>query len=278
MTGDRSTDLDIVFFEGKFHPHFNLPCLEDASWNGEANLRAYFSEVVTPEDLLGYARLRREFSIESLGLTKVPVDLIFWSQAIRSDLALTRFGGLPYRRAGLSWPEAKNRPLYFLAQFNFQDSEFMRDLPGDLMRVFVTDDLQDFIVEWDWVSELEYGAICNAAPIPNPRFPELSGIMCRFEDYLVAPVDNERVLAELKKIHAFAAECLISTRCTKIGVSHFRGDGHGDECGVAPYVTCYSGGAWPTELGLRFPLPGDPGHFLIGTAYDGSWQGYHYLD
>lgn len=260
----------------KVHPHINLSDWKE-SWDGRADLRSYFTEVVSPTDLLGYIDLRQKYSIGSLGLTTDPVDLVFWSHELPSDQSLTRLGGLPYRRATQPWPEAKNEKLYFLAQFNFKDSEFLSGLPGDLMRVFVTHNFQSFFIEWDHLSALEDIAICSKAPVDNPRFPKLSGALHRFEDFLVNPSQREDVLAELRKIHRFAAECLISVRCTKIGTSHFRGDDHQAACGVKPYLTCYSGGAWETPEGRVYPFPGDPGHYLVGTVND-KWQGYHYLD
>jgi len=79
-----------------------------------------------------------------------PVDIFVMAEGEPTDRHVTKVGGLPYRPAGAKWPQSRNnKPMFFIAQFNFSDSrDITGDLPGDVLLVFVAESFDFVIFEW----------------------------------------------------------------------------------------------------------------------------------
>jgi len=134
--------------------------------------------VGSASDLVSWQHLRHWYGIEDPNAT--PCDLFVWGTGTPPDLRMTRVGGRPFLPKRISWPTVGDTVTQFLCQFDFRDSRDLvgqtvaKDLPGDLLLVFVAD--EDAILPADleklrfvWVSATEQdNDIVTTQDMPTP--------------------------------------------------------------------------------------------------------------
>lgn len=156
--------------------------------------------VCSPRGLAIIEQIRRQATKKhDLGAT-VPVDIFVFrrGEPIRRDV--TKVGGLPYRPAGLGWPETpEDGPMTFVAQFRFTESkDITGELPGDILLVFArhsglyTDAPKDppyFHYEW---YRLGLSNLVSREDVPEPawQFVRCYGYRYRTVDYIDPKADN----------------------------------------------------------------------------------------
>jgi hypothetical protein len=144
-------------------------------------------EIITsPCHMAVVEQLRAEalFGVDSV--EKTPTDAFVFAWGEPADRRLTKIGGLPYWPKERNWPpDHQGRPLHFIAQFCFGDSDFIRqELPGDLLLVFGNSEhcsAESLVCHWVQSSA---SAPIDSADVPqteNPLLP-LYGVLHRTYD------------------------------------------------------------------------------------------------
>ena len=134
--------------------------------------------------------------------TSVPVDAFVWAKGEPPDRHVTKFGGLPYRAAGVDWPWQYGEPTTFLAQVYFGDSrDIVGETPGDVLLVFVPPDVDagaTFVFEWQNLG-LSNLVAQDHLPKPGFEFATCYGVRHRTLDYSeMIPDDAVRTVVSPK--------------------------------------------------------------------------------
>lgn len=117
------------------------------------SLKHCIRDVVGPEDICEIIQLRKEANGQVVWGEPAPVDVFIMAEGESSVRSCTKLGGLPYRPNGARWLKSKryNRPLRFIAQFDFSDSrDIYPTLPGDVLLVFSPDALEMEPLYFEW--------------------------------------------------------------------------------------------------------------------------------
>jgi len=130
------------------HESFSL-----AEWCSRYPLDAYLETLEKPDDYDQYLRSficgPRSLAIDIQIRNRLwptiddekghPTDVFAWAWGESSNVAQTRIGGVPFLPTRYDWPmDGKERPMHFIAQFNFSDSlDLVPALPGDVLLIFV---------------------------------------------------------------------------------------------------------------------------------------------
>lgn len=151
----------------------------------DPNVDQFHGEPITsPCHLCNNEQLRRGMQDQFIWGPSVPVDIFVMAQGEPADRHVTKVGGLPYRPAHAVWPKSQNnKPMFFIAQFNFSDSkDITGDLPGDLLLVFVSESFDFVIFEWQ---RLGIDDLITAEEVPTPKelFEPCYGHIFRTESY-----------------------------------------------------------------------------------------------
>jgi len=125
-------------------------------------------------------------------------------------LNATKMGGVPYRPRDLPWPSSarKERPMEFVAQFNFTGSrDLVPTLPGDILLVFFSDwaawphdEMFPEPPHFEWhPAELNDSMSSHDLPTREaPWFPACHGTRHRTVDF----VDGERFVDDLLSLES----------------------------------------------------------------------------
>lgn len=138
-----------------------------------------------PQDLAKVEHTRRALIARGHDLGRAaPTDIFLWRIGKLSKGPVTRIGGEPFRDSSKPWPEAKRRglrgklerkrPLPFLAQISFLDSQDVvpSDLPGDVLCLYGTwsgkhnIDADSIAFEWVEAARGEDAAFLEIPDVP----------------------------------------------------------------------------------------------------------------
>jgi hypothetical protein len=179
--------MSLTFFPSpRAHPALNFESVQEAFGAHASSLEGQW--ITSAFDLFSVETLR-----DRLGLRNgraVPADVFVWGQGEPKDRTLTKVGGLPYWVAETPWPEKDGKPLLFLAQFNFKDSEeLVGDLPGEMLLIFTDEGFtwmsgepSGLHIEWIRIGTKRL-TVDRLVPKPKVPFFKGYGIIHRSADY-----------------------------------------------------------------------------------------------
>lgn len=171
----------------KFHQELDYEKVKDIF---DAQRDQVEGEIITsPYDLYSVETIRDRYNLGSS--PGVPTDVFVFAKGEAPHRAMTKIGGLPYWPADTTWPIGfNNRPLTFLAQINFKDSQdIVGELPGDILLLFVEHEQfcaggDQKSIRFEWVNMGDTSIILKEkTPKPSWTFVTCYGVVHRTEDF-----------------------------------------------------------------------------------------------
>ncbi len=122
----------------RYHVEFDLPRAVKEYQQGRRPQRLHGEMITSPYDVYSVETLRNQLNLRTG--EAVLTDLFVYCKGEPPKPDCTKVGGAPYWTGDRDWPvDKKKKPLRFLCQFNFVDSnDLVGPLPGDILLVFAS--------------------------------------------------------------------------------------------------------------------------------------------
>lgn len=208
--------------------------------------------IIGPRDACSLVRLRQLVREHISFGHAVPADVFLLGTGEAPSREWTKIGGLPFWPRDRPWPHGDTqKPLPFLAQFNFRDSlDIVGQLPGDLLVLFGDKDHPATIVA-KWQSSSYNGCLIGRDDMPiEPVTARFYGTRWRTESYPDATWPADLILEDGSRVLEPWLVCEIL----------------GMQIGPSPLLPPGKGRPWKTEriicsMCAIFPQPDVPWQF-----------------
>jgi hypothetical protein len=175
--------------------------LESTAFGEDAFI--YSGEIITsPYHLCQNEHLRNALRDQLVWGESVDMDVFVMAKGEPQERHVTKVSGLPYWPSAKPWPTGpKGKPLFFVAQFCFADSQDLTgQLPGDILLIFSRDKYFKSL-KFEWLP-LGLNDLIQPAAVPTPPSSGTPcyGLICRTKNYPSAEPKPEVAGAEFLKV------------------------------------------------------------------------------